>query len=328
MVFAELSIRLNDVGYKNWLKAGYCLLKLRDGLQGFVTNEMRSFHQTLSRNNAVLRRGQRCPNYCKPRGNQLQSACSLCEEWKKEILKHHTNRGGVINWGNCKPWLWPSQHWELAKAYMPRGQADVPGPEKCDAAALLNLINFCDHFSFVNQHKVREVIKSRNELMHSCEMKVSSQWMCQYERKIEDLLLELNHIPEVAAAGRDISEMLSVDWSVQVPGVDSTDGLDYEMLDPTQISQVEAELLRESLQELRFQIEAQGPPAEQDLADLLRLRDFLKSNKDLEDRFQAELLEVETLEYQLKQPGDRETEEQAPEEDTDDVPQKKMKIKN
>ncbi|MGH0171117.1 UNVERIFIED_CONTAM: hypothetical protein FKN15_075468 [Acipenser sinensis] len=206
----------------------------------------------------------------------FQSACSLCEEWKKEVLKHHTNRGGVINWGNCKPWLWPSQHWELAK-----------------------------------------VIKSRNELMHSCEMKVSSQWMCQYERKIEDLLLELNHIPEVAAAGRDISEMLSVDWSVQIPGVDSTDGLDYEMLDPTQISQVEAELLRESLQELRLQIEAQGPPAEQGLADLHRLRDFLKSNKDLEDRFQAELLEVETLEYQLKQPGDRETEEQAPEEDTD-----------
>ncbi|RXM31623.1 Mediator of RNA polymerase II transcription subunit 14 [Acipenser ruthenus] len=94
-------------------------------------------------------------------------------------------------------------------AYMPRGQADVPGPEKCDAAALLNLINFCDHFSFVNQHKVRE-----------------------------------------------------------------------------------------------------------DLTDLHRLRDFLKSNKDLEDRFQAELLEVESLEYQLNQPGDRETEEQALEEDT------------
>ncbi|XP_041115005.1 uncharacterized protein CXorf38-like isoform X2 [Polyodon spathula] len=283
MIFAELSLRLNDVGYKNWLKAGYFLLKLRDGLQGFVTNEMRSFHQKLSRNNAVLRRGQRCPNYCKPRGNQ---------------------------------------------AYMPRGQADVPGPERCDAAALLNLINFCDHFSFVNQHKVREVIKSRNELMHSCEMRVSSEWLCQYERKIKDLVLELKHIPEVAVAGREISEMLSVDWSVQVPGVDSTDGLDYEMLDPTQISQVESELLRESLQELRLQIEGQGPFTEQDLTDLHRLRDFLKSNKDLEGRFQAELLEVETLEYQLKQPGDGETEEQALEEDTDDVPQKKMKIKN
>ncbi|MGH0172979.1 UNVERIFIED_CONTAM: hypothetical protein FKN15_064279 [Acipenser sinensis] len=52
-------------------------------------------------------------------------------------------------------------------------------------------------------------MKSRNELMHSCEMKVSSQWLCQYERKIEDLLLELKHIPEVAAAGRDISEVMS-----------------------------------------------------------------------------------------------------------------------
>ncbi|XP_043361810.1 uncharacterized protein CXorf38 homolog isoform X3 [Dermochelys coriacea] len=91
---------------------------------------------------------------------QFQPSCSLCTEWKKEILNHHTNRNGEVHWGNCKPWLWPSNSWELAKAYMPRGQMDISGPDKCDAAALLNLFNFCDHFSGIDKKKVRELLSS------------------------------------------------------------------------------------------------------------------------------------------------------------------------
>lgn len=46
---------------------------------------------------------------------QFGSACPLCNEWRREILRHHTKPSGVINWGNCRPWLWPAEHWELAK---------------------------------------------------------------------------------------------------------------------------------------------------------------------------------------------------------------------
>uniref|UniRef100_A0A0E9Q6H1 Uncharacterized protein n=1 Tax=Anguilla anguilla TaxID=7936 RepID=A0A0E9Q6H1_ANGAN len=40
--------------------------------------------------------------------------------------------------------------------------------------------------------------------MHSSEMRVSAQWMDQYRRSLEQLLRQLQHIPEVAAAGREI----------------------------------------------------------------------------------------------------------------------------
>ncbi|XP_037758465.1 uncharacterized protein CXorf38 homolog isoform X2 [Chelonia mydas] len=158
MELAELAARLNCAEYKNWVKAGHCLVLLRDALQRFAGEQLRAFHrQLLAR---LPPPGRLCRSRCLPRGRQFQPICSLCTEWKKEILNHHTNRNGEVHWGNCKPWLWPSNSWELAKAYMPRGQMDISGPDKCDAAALLNLFNFCDHFSGIDQKKVRELLSS------------------------------------------------------------------------------------------------------------------------------------------------------------------------
>ncbi|XP_030432006.1 uncharacterized protein CXorf38 homolog isoform X2 [Gopherus evgoodei] len=207
MALAELAARLNCAEYKNWVKAGHCLLLLRDALQRFAGEQLRAFHrQLLAR---LPPPGRLCRSRCLPRGRQFQSSCSLCTEWKKEILNHHTNRNGEVHWGNCKPWLWPSNSWELAKAYMPRGQMDISGPEKCDAAALLNLLNFCDHFSGIDQKKVKEVIKCRNELMHSSEMKVSSLWLEEFGKKIQNLLKELQNVPEVMTASTRIEKNLN-----------------------------------------------------------------------------------------------------------------------
>lgn len=44
------------------------------------------------------------------------------------------------------------------QAFMPRGQAKVKGADKCDAPALLNLINYCTYFSSVDPKLVREVL--------------------------------------------------------------------------------------------------------------------------------------------------------------------------
>lgn len=289
MVLAELSLRLNEVGYKNWLKAGYCLMKLKDGLQGFVNNEMKLFHGSVIDNNAILRRGQMCRNNCRAKGNQLHSLCSLCSEWRKEILKHHTNPSAVVNWGNCKPWLWSAEHWELAKAFMPRGQVDVTRAEQCDAAALLNLLNFCDHFSYIDQKLVREVIRCRNELMHSCEMRVSSQWMKHYQRSLEHLLKPLQHVPDVAATRQHIEETLSIDWSVHVPGVDRVDGSEAKEIELESISEWEAELLRERLHELLACADQEEMLSPEDQQALHSLDDFLQNQEDLKELFKEEL---------------------------------------
>uniref|UniRef100_A0A8C9SI04 Chromosome X open reading frame 38 n=1 Tax=Scleropages formosus TaxID=113540 RepID=A0A8C9SI04_SCLFO len=263
MGFEQLGVRLNDAGYKNWLKAGYCLLRVRDALHGYLDNEMKRFHRGLLSANPALRSGQRCRGACKPRGTQVSHfprPVPACGQWRTEILRHHTNRAGQVHWGNCRPWLWPFQHWELAKAYMPRGQAKITRPDQCDAAALLNLINFCDHFSFIEQRAVREVIRHRNELMHSSEMKVSAQWMTHFHGSLDRLLLQLRHVPGIAAAAQEIQEILSVDWSVSIPGSDRVDGAQREGLEPERISHVETQLLRERLQELLLCTDGQAPP--------------------------------------------------------------------
>lgn len=77
MVLEELSLRLNEVGYKNWLKAGYCLMKLKDGLQGFVDDEMKVFHESLVSSNVTLRRGQSCRKNCRTKGNQVWTTCAF-----------------------------------------------------------------------------------------------------------------------------------------------------------------------------------------------------------------------------------------------------------
>ncbi|XP_064849301.1 uncharacterized protein CXorf38 homolog isoform X3 [Oncorhynchus masou masou] len=280
MVHEELSARLNDGGYKNWLKAGYCLLKLREGLHPFTDTEMRSFHGNLVTKNPGLRRP--CRSGCRPKGNQVGKLSKSSHlqlrpgqdkansEWRNVILRHHTNPRGMVNWGNCRPQLWNQDHWELAKAYMPRGQAGVKGAELCDASALLNLLNFCSHFNYVDQHCVREVIRCRNELMHSCEMRVCDQWMRRYQ-------------------------MLAVDLSVLVPGVDRVDGSLLEGVEP--ISQWEADLLRERLQELLTDTDTQ------DTEELLRLRDFLLANRDLSDQFSSELQTITSMETQMRRRG-------------------------
>uniref|UniRef100_A0ABM5FY46 Uncharacterized protein CXorf38 homolog isoform X3 n=1 Tax=Pogona vitticeps TaxID=103695 RepID=A0ABM5FY46_9SAUR len=246
MALAELAARLNCAEYKNWVKAGHSLVLLRAALERFAGEQVEAFHrQLVARDAARLSPpGRRCSGRCAPRGKQFQPACSLCKEWKKEILNHHTHRTGEVNWGNCRPWLWPSNPWELAKAYMPRGKADSCGPDKCDASALLNLFSFCDHFSNIDQKKVRE--------------------------------------------------LLSSDWAVHVPGEDQLDGLEGEM-SQSQIGEIESELIKEKLHEIRFCMEEQETVSEEDLHRIQAIRDFLKDNDDLQRNLQAEMQNLEDL---------------------------------
>nr|CAI46149.1 hypothetical protein [Homo sapiens] len=117
MVLSELAARLNCAEYKNWVKAGHCLLLLRSCLQGFVGREVLSFHRGLLAAapglgpRAVCRGGSRCS----PRARQFQPQCQVCAEWKREILRHHVNRNGDVHWGNCRPGRWPVDAWEVAK---------------------------------------------------------------------------------------------------------------------------------------------------------------------------------------------------------------------
>ncbi|XP_029459013.1 uncharacterized protein CXorf38 homolog isoform X2 [Rhinatrema bivittatum] len=174
---------------------------------------------------------------------------------------------------------------------MPRGQMEKSGPEMCDAAALLNLLGSCDHFSAVNSDKVRDVIHCRNELMHSSEMKVSSVWLDEFGNRIQGFISEFPHVPEITAMSTRIEELLASDWAVYVPENDQMDGLNME----TQISEIEVELIKEKLQEMFLQAEEQDMLSEEDLCCIEKVKTFLQENEDLENHLQAELQKLDGL---------------------------------
>lgn len=310
MVLSELVVRLNCAEYKNWVKAGHCLLLLRGGLQDFIEREVLSFHQGLLA--AAPRLGLRATchsgSQCSPRTRQFQPQCQLCEDWKQEILKHHTNRNGDIYWGNCQPGRWPVDPWEVAKAFMPRGLADKTGPQECDAVALLSLINSCDHF-MVDRKKVIEVIKCRNEIMHSSEMKVSSAWLQNFQIKIQNFLNEFKNIPEIVAVYSRIEQLLTTDWAVHIPEEDQLDSWECDVgihLSESQVSEIEMELLKEKLQELYLQAEEHKMLPGEILSQLETVREFLRNNEDLRNGLKEDMQKLDSLPQKHRQPDSEE----------------------
>lgn len=312
MVLSELAARLNCAEYKNWVKAGHCLLLLRSCLQGFVGREMLAFHHGLLASAPGLspRATCRSGSLCSPHARQFHPQCQVCAEWKREILKHHTNRNGDVYWGNCRPGRWPVDAWEVAKAFMPRGLADKTGPEECDAAALLSLINSCDHF-VVDRKKVIEVIKCRNEIMHSSEMKVSSAWLRDFQMKIQNFLEEFQNIPEIVEVYSTIEQLLTSDWAVHIPEEDQRDGGEYETgiyLSESQVNEIEMEFLKEKLQEIYLQAKEQEVLPEEILNQLEMVKEFLRNNEDLRNGLTQDMQKLDSLYLQhqkldSKEPG-------------------------
>lgn len=73
MVLSELAARLNCAEYKNWVKAGHCLLLLRGCLQGFIRREMLAFHRGLLASAPGLgpRATCRSGSQCSPHARQV-----------------------------------------------------------------------------------------------------------------------------------------------------------------------------------------------------------------------------------------------------------------
>ncbi|XP_036160330.1 uncharacterized protein CXorf38 homolog isoform X2 [Myotis myotis] len=259
MVLSELAVRLNCAEYKNWVKAGHCLLLLRRCLQGFVGREMLAFHRGLLACAPGLGPGATCRggSRCSPRARQFQPQCRVCAEWKREILKHHTNRNGDVHWGNCRPGRWPADAWEVAK-----------------------------------------VIKCRNDIMHSSEMKVSSMWLRDFQMKIQNFLNEFHNVPEIVEAYSRIEELLTSDWAVLIPEEDHPDGCEYETgiyLSESQVHEIETEFLKEKLQEIYLQAKEQEVLPEEILNRLEAVREFLRSNEDLRSSLSEDLQKLASL---------------------------------
>lgn len=198
---------------------------------------------------------------------------------------------------------------------MPRGLADKRGPEECDAVALLSLINSCDHF-VVDRKKVTEVIKCRNEIMHSSEMKVSSTWLRDFQIKIQNFLNEFKNIPEIVAVYSRIEQLLTSDWAVHIPEEDERDGCEFEIgsyLSVSQIHEIEIELLKEKLQEMYLQAAEEEMLPEEISNQLDVVKGFLGSNTDLRNGLTEDLQKLESLHLQHQKQTSKDAGRQTPE---------------
>ncbi|XP_038955686.1 uncharacterized protein CXorf38 homolog isoform X4 [Rattus norvegicus] len=201
---------------------------------------------------------------------------------------------------------------------MPRGLADKRGPEECDAVALLSLINSCDHF-VVDRKKVTEVIKCRNEIMHSSEMKVSSTWLRDFQIKIQNFLYEFKNIPEIVAVYSRIEQLLTSDWAVHIPEEDERDGCEFETesyLSVSQIHEIEIELLKEKLQEMYLQAAAEEVLSEEISNQLDVVKGFLQSNTDLRNALTEDLQKLDSLHLQHQKQISKDAGSQTPERKT------------
>ncbi|XP_055359772.1 uncharacterized protein CXorf38-like isoform X2 [Betta splendens] len=297
MLPEEFVRRLNDREYINWVKAGRCLVILKEGLLPHTNQLTRAFHGDLLNQSSLLRKPCQTSS-CKSKGNKLLSPCRGCTEWQTVILKHHRQPDATVNWDNCSPPSWRTDHWELAKAYMPRGQGKK-GANQCDASALLNLINYCDCFRSVDP---KLVIRYRNELMHSCDLCVKDEWMRRYQTALKSFMQQFSHVSQMTTAAKQIEEMLALDLSIRISDVDQIDSAHLESLQTDSlsqweskanfISQWEAELLQEKLQELLLDVD---DVKTQDTR-VKSLGTFLQANRDLGERFSAELRVIEARE--------------------------------
>ena len=158
-----LSQRLQDPGYKAWIKAGLCLSFAKEGLKDFANDTSKQFHkavlQTLKNNSNPSCNGI-CNHATIYRGRV--SCCNNCQAFVDEIDQQNQRsfQFKQHNWKNSDMTLWPFDPWEMAKVFMNASQqATQRSPVDTDLSGILNFIDHCvvAKKSIVNTHNIAKV---------------------------------------------------------------------------------------------------------------------------------------------------------------------------
>ncbi|XP_029930498.1 uncharacterized protein CXorf38-like [Myripristis murdjan] len=302
---------MNSPEHKNWLKAVYCLRQImREPLALYTNDQMKSFHRDLRQQNVFLQTA--CNTPPRLRRDELSQPCESCSRWMDVIMQHHRQPTVTVNWDNCNPSHWRHDYWEVAKAYMPRGLKKVGRAHECDTPALLNLINFCDHFK-LDTTVVRQVIQYRNELVHAI-FKVNDEWLHGFRTSLSNLIRQFHSEPWMEKVQQQIQETLALDLSISIvfqghaadglvadnmnyaiaqgPARDDADSRRSELA--FSIRQMQVQSLRETVHELLYGEDTQ------DSEELAMLSSFLQANRNLEQLFSAELQTIRSLREERK----------------------------
>ena len=102
----------------------------------------------------------------------MEPSCDVCDFWIQEICNLHSNLDN-IKWRNCDFRKWPTDSWEVAKAFM--GQLHEPKNRNSasmhDISPILHFLKQCEFFykqsggkikinkGFQSQSKVAKVLE-------------------------------------------------------------------------------------------------------------------------------------------------------------------------
>ncbi|XP_077869998.1 uncharacterized protein LOC100377645 [Saccoglossus kowalevskii] len=267
--------RLNNDEYKNWLRVGRSLLEMCKGLDKFITAENNNFHSQLKTKLPACTSKNCKGNENKP-PSKRKHVCPVCAKWEVEILTHHSNKGSVY-WQNADNTKWFTVAWEVAKVFMPRGQKKtVTTASETDSSALLNLMSNCKKFhAYIKD--TQKVLKVRNDVMHSVQMKFTTQEMQDNINKILHLL-QASNIPsqytDVQDAIQNIKEILRVNFVIT--------------------EEMELSVLRDKFKEFENKLEELDNRITPELQKAVEsFQDFINGNSDLQGQFQNELSSLE-----------------------------------
>ncbi|KAL3856910.1 hypothetical protein ACJMK2_011616 [Sinanodonta woodiana] len=181
--------RFKDLEYRNWVKCSLSLIVMKEGLHDYVDTEVKKLHLHIKTNLSSTPGGPSFGTLCgsctwkdvrRNRGyhNTSNIICRnrVCDRWLSQILAFHNEPNNPnINWKNADISQWPTNPYEIAKVYMPKGQDRTHNlPQELDAAAILSLLKYCKWFgkNIPNIQLLSDLIDFRNEVLHSGELKV------------------------------------------------------------------------------------------------------------------------------------------------------------
>ena len=197
---SSLQARLNDSEYKNWVKAGLCLMYTKNGLEDFVDNTTKQLHQNVIGSLTRQLGAQTGQAVCGVtiRRQQLEITCKhpYCQAFLNAV-KHEgldptqpfTIRHGNI--GNSNTSLWHSHPYELSKLFMNGGQQPTQsGPAETDLSGLVNFIAHCRvPSSQITSRRFLDEVSTFNRVFYLCRYIITLCMFCMFfeEKKAKKL---------------------------------------------------------------------------------------------------------------------------------------------
>ncbi|XP_010889019.2 uncharacterized protein si:ch211-91p5.3 isoform X1 [Esox lucius] len=297
--------RFQDDGYKNWIKTTMGLNCLKTRLGDFLENETQTYHNEL-RNQVKTTKGRECIKNCglRQKGNSKFKVLVLCKEvcepWRDAILSYH--KGGPVYWNNSKPYLWPTEKWEVAKAHMNNGNGKNTKVEDFDISAFLNLMAHCAYFKkFVKPGVLTEVTNVRNKVMHSADFQVERKDLDDYMARIKNLGLALEkQAPLFSKLAEEIEQLQNINLSFNMNegGQDSTRSPE-DVRNMERFLSLEQQILKEKLECLSQRYEEDRGTA-LTVEELQCVRVFLEGNKDLQESLQPQWEKLKEVQESVK----------------------------